>query len=100
LPDFSEIDETLLNTEHEEALLSLIGRFPEMIQSAASQYEPHQVTYYLRELATAFHAYYNACKFLDAPDQTRDARLGLLQATRQVLRNGVAILGVSTPEKM
>ncbi len=100
LPDFSEIDETLLNTEHEEALLSLIGRFPEMIQSAASQYEPHQVTYYLRELATAFHAYYNACKFLDAPDQTRDARLGLLQATRQVLRNGVAILGVSAPEKM
>jgi arginyl-tRNA synthetase len=100
LPDYSEIEEAQLDSGHEEVLLNLIGRFPEMIGSAASHYEPHQVSYYLRELATAFHAYYNACKFLDAPDKVRDARLGLLQATRQVLRNGLAILGVSAPEKM
>jgi len=90
----------LLSSDHETALMTLLQRFPEIVESAAVNYEPHQITYYLRDLATAFHSYYNAIKFLEAEPANRDAMLALTKATQQVLRNGLLIIGVGAPEAM
>ncbi len=89
-----------LNTVHETALMTLIQRYPDLILDAAQACEPHQVTYYLRELATGLHCYYNAVTLLCEDQGLRDARLCLLTAVRQVLRNGLKLLGVSAPESM
>ena len=89
-----------LVNEHEDALLTLLSRYPEQIETAAQNCEPHQLAHYLRELANAFHTYYNAHKFLIDDDAIRNARLHLIRATKQVLANGLAILGVSAPEAM
>ena len=91
---------SLLDNDHENALLALLQRFPEVVQKAARDYEPHQLTYFLRDLATAFHSYYNSVKFLDADEAQREAMLALCTAVRQVLLNGLNIVGVSAPEKM
>ena len=77
-----------------------IGRFPELIQTAAHQREPHLLTTYLRELANQFHTYYNAHRVLVDEAATRQARTALIQATKVVLANGLRILAVSAPEKM
>jgi arginyl-tRNA synthetase len=89
-----------LALERELALAQRIAEFPELLQSAARELAPHSVAFYLRELAGAFHAYYNAERILvdDAP--LRDARLALCAAVRQTLANGLALLGVRAPEKM
>ncbi len=84
----------------ETALMNRISRYPEVVESAALAREPHQIAHYLRELATDFHVYYNTCSFLVDDKALRDARLSLIAATRQVLRNGLALLGVSAPEAM
>jgi arginyl-tRNA synthetase len=91
---------SLLIEEHEQRLLAALSRYPEIIEQAALAYEPHQLAYYLRELATDFHTYYNAHAFLVENDDLRDARISLLMATRQVLRNGLVLLGVSAPDTM
>ena len=96
----SKADFSLLSSEHEEALLTELQRFPEMVETAARNYEPHQTTYYLRDLANAFHSYYNAVKFLDATEAERNARLALVTATKQVLANGLQLIGVTALEKM
>jgi len=93
-------DFSLLNSEQEIALLTLLQRFPEVIENAAGNYEPHQITYYLRDLATAFHSYYNATKILVAEPAEREAMLALCSATRQVLKNGLTVIGVGAPEAM
>ena len=93
-------DFALLASDHETTLLTLLQRFPEIVESAASNYEPHQITYYLRDLATAFHSYYNTEKFLEADEAKRDAMLALSRATQQVLKNGLSIIGVGAPEAM
>ncbi len=85
---------------HEQDLLVTLSRYPEILESAALEHEPHQLAYYLRELATAFHTYYNAHPFIVDNDSLRDARLALILATRQVLANGLGLLGVSAPETM
>ena len=90
----------LLSEPHEQALLASLARYPEVIEAAALGYEPHQLAYYLRELANDFHAYYNAHVFLVESDDLRDARLNLIDATRQVLANGLGLLGVSAPQVM
>ena len=90
----------LLTLPHEGALIELIDRYPEVITTAAGTCEPHQVAYYLRELATGLHAYYNAVPLLCEEAPLRCARLCLLVAVRQVLRNGMQLLGVSAPERM
>lgn len=90
----------LLTEAPERELLNVLARFPDMIISAALAYEPHQVTNYMRELASAFHGYYNALPFLVEDKALCQARLALLSATRQVLENGFSILGISAPEKM
>ena len=84
----------------EIALISLISRYPELIESAAAVCEPHQISYYLRELANGLHSYYNAITLLCAQEELRSARLCLLKAVRQVLANGLELLGVSAPESM
>ncbi|KTC71634.1 arginyl-tRNA synthetase [Legionella birminghamensis] len=85
---------------HEISLMTLISRYPEVIVSAANTCEPHQIAYYLRELANGLHSYYNAVTLLCEQDTLRSARLSLLTAVRQVLRNGLQLLGVSCPESM
>ena len=90
----------LLQAEHEEALLKQLARYPEVVESAALNEEPHQVVHYLRELANGLHTYYNAQQFLVEDALLRDARIKLILATREVLRNGLNLLGVSAPEVM
>ncbi len=90
----------LLLEDTELNLISLLNRYPEIIEESASLYEPHQLAYYLRELANGLHTYYNAIHLLCEDKNLRNARLCLLKAVRQTLRNGLTLLGVSTPETM
>jgi len=102
--DTSNIDSADLKTlksDSEAQLMTLLQRFPEVIESAANHYEPHQVTYYLRDLATAFNSYYNnAPKILEQDPVKRDAMLALCDGTRQVLKNGLTVIGVGAPTSM
>lgn len=89
-----------LNTEHEQNLLVTLSRYPEVIDSATRTYEPHQLTVYLRELAQHFNTYYDNHKFLVEEEELRNTRLSLIAAVQQVLKNGLTIIGISTPEVM
>ncbi len=89
-----------LNEPHEKALIRRVTYFPELLASAASLLEPHQVAHYLRELAGEFHTYYNAHQFLVEDAELRNARLNLVEAARQVLQNGLDMLGVTAPDSM
>ena len=71
-----------------------------MLTSAAHDFAPHDVTFYLRDLAACYHSYYDAERILVDDEQVKLARLSLVAATAQVIRNGLAVLGVSAPEKM
>ena len=84
----------------EIALLTSLQRYPEVIESAAQQYAPHHLVHYLRELAAELHGYYNAVPFLVDDAALRNARLNLIEAIQQVLKNGLALLDVSAPESM
>jgi arginyl-tRNA synthetase len=90
----------LLVEAHEQELIKLMGAYSELIARAGAQHEPHQLTYYLRDLAQALHAYYNAHQFIVDQDPLRNARLCLILAAQQVIRNGLHLLGVSAPEQM
>jgi len=81
-------------------LLTELSRWPEVVAAAGEHLEPHLVTAYLHELAQAFQSYYNDHQFLVDDDDLRDARLALALATRQVLANGLDLIGVSAPEAM
>ena len=89
-----------LTEEHEQALLRTLSRYPEVVEAAALNEEPHQLVHYLRELAQDFHTYYNAHQFLVEDEALRDARIKLILAVQQVIRNGLNLLGVSAPERM
>jgi arginyl-tRNA synthetase len=89
-----------LTETHERELLNRLARYPDTLSRAALEEDPQQLATYLRELAYEFHSYYNAHKFLLEDSGLRDARLALIQATRQVLANGLGLLGVSAPESM
>lgn len=90
----------LLTEEHEQALISLLDKYPAMVALAARTREPHQVAYYLRELANGLHAYYNAISLLCDDEAQRNARLLLIHAVQIVLKNGLELLGVSAPRSM
>jgi arginyl-tRNA synthetase len=90
----------LLSAPTELALLTRLAEFPEMLTSAALGLAPHDVAFYLRDLASAFHSYYAAERFLVDDVELARARVALLTATAQVLRSGLALLGVGAPEKM
>ena len=82
------------------ALARGLARYPDLIAKAAGACEPHQLAYYLLDLANDFHRCYNTCRFLAGDEPTRNARLALADATGEVIRNGLAILGVDAPERM
>ncbi len=90
----------LLKEDRELALLRAVGRYPEVIESAARLRAPHLLAHYLGEVATDFHGYYNAHQFLVEDENLRNARLNLVEATRIVLVNGLGLLGISAPEEM
>ncbi|MDQ1344724.1 MAG: arginyl-tRNA synthetase [Pseudomonadota bacterium] len=89
-----------LTESHEQALLASISRFPEVVEMAAELRAPHALVHYLRDVANDFHTYYNAHQFLVEDAELRDARVTLVQGMRQVVRNGLGLLGVSAPEAM
>jgi len=89
-----------LDTEHEQILLTELSKYPELVEAAAANLEPHILAAWLRELANAFHTYYNSHQFLVDDAALRNARLALVVATRQVLKNGLGLLGLSAPESM
>ena len=93
-------DLSLLLEESEKTILRELNRYKGIIESSALQYEPHQLAYYLRDLAAHFHSYYNACPFILEDQNLTQARLSLIYATKQVLENGLHILGVSAPDSM
>ena len=84
----------------ELSLLQKLIDYPELIESAAKGIIPHLIAFYLREVAGEFHSYYNSIRFLVPEVPVRLARLGLVAAVRQVLSNGLRLLGVSAPDKM
>ena len=90
----------LLDTSHESALMRRVTQYPELLATAAAALEPHQIAHYLRELAGDFHTYYNAHVFLVEDAALRNARLNLVAAAKQVIANGLHLLGVSAPESM
>lgn len=90
----------LLTNAHEQAVLTAISRYPEIIEHAALARAPHALVHFLRELANALHTYYNAEQFIVEDASLRNARLTLVLAIQQVIRNGLGILGVSAPETM
>jgi len=96
----AQTDLSPLSGARELELLGRLGDFPEIVDDAARELAPHQIAYYVRELAGEFHSYYNSERFLVPEAPARLARLALAAAVRQVLRNGLALLGVSAPEKM
>jgi arginyl-tRNA synthetase len=89
-----------LTSSHETAMLTALGRYPEIIQLAGAQRAPHTLVHFLRELANCFHTWYNAEQFIVDDARLRNARLALAIATQQVVRNGLRLLGVSAPETM
>ena len=96
----SEADLSPLTNKYESSLLRTLADFPELLATAARELSPHLVCVYLAELAAMLHSYYNAEKFLVEDEKMKRARLALIVATRHVLKNGLAVLGVSAPEKM
>ena len=93
-------DASRLDSQEELAVLSKLIEFPEVIESAARELAPHHVAFYLKDLASLFHGYYNGTHILVDDQAIRRARLALVAAVRQVLRNGLQLLGVSALEKM
>ena len=90
----------MLEETHEHKLLARLSAYPETVLTAAGNYEPHQIGYYLRDLAYEFHTYYNACQILVEDEKLRNARVSLVSAIQQVIQNGLFLLGVSSPEAM
>ncbi len=95
-----EVDLSALESPAAQALMLLLAKYPEMLTAAAKDFAPHDVTFYLRELAASYHSYYDAERILVDDEAVKRARLALVAATAQVLHNGLAILGVSAPRKM
>jgi arginyl-tRNA synthetase len=95
-----KVDLTALQSPQALALMLLLAKYPEMLTAAAQDFAPHDVTFYLRELAASYHSYYDAERILVDDEAVKLARLALVSATAQVLHNGLAVLGVSAPERM
>ncbi|WP_287917050.1 arginine--tRNA ligase [Comamonas sp.] len=94
------VDLSALQGSQAQALMLLLAKYPEMLTAAANGNAPHDVTFYLRDLASAYHSYYDAERILVDDESVKLARLALVAATAQVLHNGLAVLGVSAPERM
>ena len=99
-PEAAKIDFTLAQSEQEVALIKELAAFSEEVRMAARDYDPSYINRYLVRLAGAFHRFYNACRIKGEADGVVAARLKLAEATKQVLANGLGILGLNAPEKM
>ena len=99
-----DYDPALLDTAQEAELLALLAGYPQVVAAAAELREPHRVARYLEDLASGYHKFYDAVRILPMGDEPATdatvARLWLCRATRQVLANGLALLGVTAPERM
>ena len=95
-----DADLSALDSAPAQALMLLLAKYPAMLADAARDFAPHDVTFYLRELAASYHSYYDAERILVDDAAVKTARLALVAATAQVLHNGLAVLGVSAPKKM
>ncbi|MFC5519972.1 arginine--tRNA ligase [Polaromonas jejuensis] len=95
-----DVDLSALESPQAQALMLLLAKYPDMLTAAARDFAPHDVTFYLRELAACYHSYYDAERILVDDVAVKLARLALVAATAQVLHNGLAVLGVSAPRKM
>ncbi|MDP3886784.1 arginine--tRNA ligase [Hydrogenophaga sp.] len=95
-----DADLSALDSPAAQALMLLLAKYPAMLADAARDFAPHDVTFYLRELAASYHSYYDAERILVDDEAVKLARLALVKATAQVLHNGLAVLGVSAPQKM
>ena len=95
-----DVDLSALEGPQAQALMLLLAKYPEMLSAAAADNAPHDVTFYLRDLASSYHSYYDAERILVDDEKVKLARLALVAATAQVLHNGLAVLGVSSPERM
>jgi arginyl-tRNA synthetase len=100
LAALADADCALLTSPYEETLLRRLAEFPEEIAAATRDLAPHAMTFYLKDLAADFHSYYNAERFLIDDVPRRRARLLLAAAAGQVVRSGLAVLGISAPEQM
>lgn len=95
-----DVNLAALQSPAAQALMLQLAKYPAMLASAAHDFAPHDVTFYLRELAACYHSYYDAERILVDDEAVKLARLALVKATAQVLHNGLAVLGVSAPQKM
>ena len=95
-----KVDLSPLNSAHDAALMQRLSEFPEVIENAATDLAPHTIANYLKELASDLHSFYNEYKILVDDETTKLARLALINATQQVLKNGLQLLGVTAPNKM
>jgi arginyl-tRNA synthetase len=95
-----QADVSLLDSDYETTLLQKLIDYPQVIENAAQDLAPHLIAFYLKDLAADFHSYYNASRFLVEDEAIKLARLALIAAAAQVIHNGLALLGVSAPEKM
>jgi arginyl-tRNA synthetase len=100
LSTLKDVDLTPLQSPQAQGLMLLLAKYPDMLTAAAVDFAPHDVTFYLRELAACYHSYYDAERILVDDVTVKQARLALVAATAQVLQNGLAVLGVSAPQKM
>jgi arginyl-tRNA synthetase len=96
----ADADLSALDSAPAQALMLLLAKYPAMLSDAARDFAPHDVTFYLRELAASYHSYYDAERILFDEEAEKKARLALVKATAQVLHNGLKVLGVSAPQKM
>jgi arginyl-tRNA synthetase len=95
-----DVDLSLLEGAAAQSLMLVLARYPAMLTAAAEDFAPHDVSFYLRELAAAYHSYYDSERILVDDQKVRAARLALVAACAQVLHNGLKMLGVSAPQKM
>jgi arginyl-tRNA synthetase len=94
------MDLSALDSPQAQALMLLMAKYPDMLANAATGFAPHDVAFYLRELAASYHSYYDAERILVDDEVVKLARLALVAATAQVLHNGLKVLGVDAPQKM
>ena len=93
-------DLSALDSAPAQGLMLQLAKYPDMLAAAARDFAPHDVTFYLRDLASTYHSYYDAERILVDEKAVKHARLALVAATAQVLHNGLAVLGVSAPTRM
>ena len=100
IASLKDVDLSALESPAAQALMLQLAKYPEMLSAAAQDFAPHDVTFYLRELAASYHSYYDAERILVEDEAVKRARLALVAATARVLHNGLSVLGVSAPQKM